>query len=1165
MTVVLFAFVLVDISERGRRGIALARLAFRINTTTPYVLYSGVGAMPDGTSVTGGLVYISVRGCALFRIAGGSSGAVSLVAGSSGVTGFANGYGGNARFFYPYGIVGNVNNKIAYVTDRDNYRVRAVDLVSSYVSTLAGSGVRGSADGQGMGAQFDQVYGIAYHPASGGVLYVADTRIRKIDLPTARVTTISAMTGGVAISKDGGFLYVSGVASIVRLNTSTLTSITIAGGSTVGFADGVGTQARFYNINSMVSTPDESAFIVQDSFNYRIRYLDLETRMVTTIAGNGASAIVDGVDLKSSFLCSRAAIWYCMSPSRCGALIADQVDQGASALRFVQISVITLSHSSTPTEEGSRSSSIYSSQSGTSAVSTTVTAATDVATVTSTMDWTSSVTVSTTKPTSTMTCAYITESETFTVTRSLPPPTSSPSLGITATVSGTSSRSRHTKTLRTRIKSSWTITGSSTQWRCSAVERAQINVSLSDLIEPPSPLADGTTTPSIGITLASTVRARRVNQSATRFLPTVVLTTQPVEREVLMSAPAFLINVTLIAPETAPALHWTVWNVSARGVLLQWVYNKSFDASWHWMLIGPGHDGWLGSNAPLMLDRTVDVEIVMACGGEPCLIVLVRVLAPRYRSSFAEKVALAAQVSQMLSIVSGSSSSGSALGRALATKSVVICDMDTAMDSGVIDFNFVLCAGQVDDAAESPFSSVAPAEVSARSAVVSNVAVVATFAGLILVAGLVWSCSQQSTLRYAVMFVLCAPSSLLPVWTAALTSFASSVTVLIARAPTSRCVPADVLVIIAGTVLAIAPALVILLLWWRKVHHHRHSEPPLTALPSLWVCAAVPDFEDTLMLKRRLFGKLVLLWRRGARRRWKWQEHNHQRDPSDIKQLQPEARDPPPHYSHGALPMRSALTVLSEFRHVWYAGAVDQAVLVLVSTLAVVAGLDNANPALCIGCTSTVLGLLVGQIAVMARCRPYTSLFSFVCAITTTILTCLGVFSQLMFITTSSTSVSGLWMVEASVVCTLIVVGISAVKMCFDASEVVTAVYRRLSVLCGCTSSRRNRFEEPSEGGKEVALCKEVHNVAPPLAVTHESNEMTESTTPSRRSVTPLEGLMLHLPEHDEGDDDDRLYWTADGLARTTTKKEVGKNRLRDDDHGDDGNVLWFFADKLTE
>lgn len=113
-------------------------------------------------------------------------GVVSTVAGS--VSGYADGAGINATFDNPYGISVD-SNGVLYIADTDNHRIRKQDVSggcwlcvvmlhvseccgSGIVSTIAGSGSSGYADGVGTSATFNDPIDIAVD--STGNLFVAD-------------------------------------------------------------------------------------------------------------------------------------------------------------------------------------------------------------------------------------------------------------------------------------------------------------------------------------------------------------------------------------------------------------------------------------------------------------------------------------------------------------------------------------------------------------------------------------------------------------------------------------------------------------------------------------------------------------------------------------------------------------------------------------------------------------------------------------------------------------------------------------------------------------------------------------------------------------------------------------------------------------------------------
>jgi hypothetical protein len=103
-------------------------------------------------------------------------GDVTTFAGSS--AGFTNANGTSAKFNGPMGVAVDPNDNL-YVADNGNKAIRKI-TPSGDVTTFAGSGTIGSADGSGTSAQFNGPYGIVVYP--NGDLYVADydNRIRRI-------------------------------------------------------------------------------------------------------------------------------------------------------------------------------------------------------------------------------------------------------------------------------------------------------------------------------------------------------------------------------------------------------------------------------------------------------------------------------------------------------------------------------------------------------------------------------------------------------------------------------------------------------------------------------------------------------------------------------------------------------------------------------------------------------------------------------------------------------------------------------------------------------------------------------------------------------------------------------------------------------------------------
>ena len=115
-------------------------------------------------------------------------GVVSTVAGS-GVAGYADGPATAAQFDGPIGVAVDANGNL-YVADTYNDRIRKISA-SGQVITIAGAGRPGYTDGEGGNALFDTPCAVVV--SADGTLFVADTgnnQIRKIT-PAGQVSTVA--------------------------------------------------------------------------------------------------------------------------------------------------------------------------------------------------------------------------------------------------------------------------------------------------------------------------------------------------------------------------------------------------------------------------------------------------------------------------------------------------------------------------------------------------------------------------------------------------------------------------------------------------------------------------------------------------------------------------------------------------------------------------------------------------------------------------------------------------------------------------------------------------------------------------------------------------------------------------------------------------------------
>ena len=237
--------------------------------------------------------------------------AVVTVAGN-GALGFADGNIADARFYQPTGIALDADGNI-YVADSENHRIRKI-TAGGTVSTLAGSGTSGSADGDGTAAQFNSPRAVAVD-ATGNV-YVADginNKIRKIT-PAGTVSTLagSGASGfadgdginakfyfpkGIALDASGNLYVADDINHRIRKITPTGTVTTIAG-STSGSDDGDGINAKFHSPRGV--TLDAAGNIyVADAGNHRIRKIT-PAGTVSTIAGSTVG-VTEGIGTAAKF------------------------------------------------------------------------------------------------------------------------------------------------------------------------------------------------------------------------------------------------------------------------------------------------------------------------------------------------------------------------------------------------------------------------------------------------------------------------------------------------------------------------------------------------------------------------------------------------------------------------------------------------------------------------------------------------------------------------------------------------------------------------------------------------------------------------------------------------------------------------------------------------
>jgi len=245
---------------------------------------------PEGMAIdAAGNVYVADLGNNMIRKIS-PNGVVSTLAGS-GAQGAANGQGTAASFCEPGGVAVDAAGNV-YVADAVNNMIRKI-TPAGLVSTIAGNGDTGAADGAGAAATFNYPMDVAVDAA--GNVYVADygnNLIRMVN-PGGVVTTIAGATGtatagyffaptSIAVG-PAGKLFVADFYQVQDINTNG----TVANLAYLNYPAGV----TVYPAGNVYAVNAANNLVCEVDYN----------GVVTTIAGSGATGAANGALLSASF------------------------------------------------------------------------------------------------------------------------------------------------------------------------------------------------------------------------------------------------------------------------------------------------------------------------------------------------------------------------------------------------------------------------------------------------------------------------------------------------------------------------------------------------------------------------------------------------------------------------------------------------------------------------------------------------------------------------------------------------------------------------------------------------------------------------------------------------------------------------------------------------
>lgn len=239
----------------------------------------------------------------------------------SGDHGLRDGPADTAKFNRPQGMCYDPHDDVLFVADTQNHAIRLVDLNQLEVTTLAGDGMQSSGPEDGPGSATGRLASPWDVCLYNGLLYIAmagthqiwqlDPASGNLALTTGsgRENMVDGPPGTASLSQPSGLAMLSEVLYVADAENSAVRAVAIGGDRSVSTVTGAGLfefgdrdgalgKARLQHCIGICGGGGGAAgatkLYIADSYNNKIKLIDLGAQRIATLCGSGERGLADG-------------------------------------------------------------------------------------------------------------------------------------------------------------------------------------------------------------------------------------------------------------------------------------------------------------------------------------------------------------------------------------------------------------------------------------------------------------------------------------------------------------------------------------------------------------------------------------------------------------------------------------------------------------------------------------------------------------------------------------------------------------------------------------------------------------------------------------------------------------------------------------------------------